>query len=133
MTIFDILHTDPPNSPITFNNGRFYAYKNILVDLHNEISIDELKPISQNNTLLNQLNISDNEYNIEHHHKYIPPDISKPGYHETVEIIIYKYIEIKIHNELYIKYYENENEIYIDHLTPTPNPLLKKHKRYNII
>lgn len=56
MTIFDILHITPPDYPVTFHNGQFYAYKDILIDLHNEKQI-KLKPLTQNNTLYQQLNI----------------------------------------------------------------------------
>lgn len=56
MTIFDILHIPTPDYAITFHNGQFYAYKDVLIDLHSEKLI-ELKPLTQNNTLFNQLNI----------------------------------------------------------------------------
>lgn len=56
MTIFNILHITPPDYPVTFHNGQFYAYKDMLIDLHNEKQIT-LKPLTQNNTLYQQLSI----------------------------------------------------------------------------
>jgi len=55
MTIFEFLNI-PDTYPMYFMDNRFYAYKDLLLDLHNNIEIKLKKP-TKNNTILQQLNI----------------------------------------------------------------------------
>ena len=55
MTIFEFLNI-PDTYPIYIMDNRFYAYKDLLIDLHNNTQIKLKKP-TKNNTLLQQLNI----------------------------------------------------------------------------
>lgn len=120
ITIFDILNTTIPNSNITFHNGRFYAYKNLLIDLHNELTLNLSKP-TKNNTLLNQLNIN------------IDKDPHIIRWIDTINTKYYHGIRFIIHHELTIDYYEKENQIYIIHLKPVPNsPNHRVIGKYNI-
>jgi hypothetical protein len=116
MTLFDILHIPETESPITFKDGRFYAYKNILLDLHNKIPI-ELQPLSIHNSLFKQLNIS---YSQTHYVILYPKNTA------------FSILEINIHHDLIVKYYENETEIKIEHhkpFHPSQNTqILKIHK-----
>jgi len=55
MTIFEFLNI-PDTYPIYIMDNRFYAYKDLLLDLHNNTQIKLKKP-TKNNTILQQLNI----------------------------------------------------------------------------
>ena len=106
MTIFDILHIPIIEYPVTFpfHNNRFYAYKELLVDLHNEkqITLTELTP---DNKLFKQLNLN-------------PDELPKCQYfyddkvNKTIQVMIIPLLRITIPNTNYdtINYLETTDD-----------------------
>jgi hypothetical protein len=118
MTLFDILRIPETESPITFNDGRFYAYKNMLVDIHNKLPLT-LSEITPNNKLFKQLNI-DSQSLLIHVDIKEENGVIKRVYIPTLKIIIPEL------NNLYIKYYETGgDELY--HLVHTENNICTHH------
>jgi len=60
--IFDILKIKNTKQKLSFNNNRFYAYDNILLDNLTKTLITNLTPLDNNNLLSKQLNIEFNEF-----------------------------------------------------------------------
>lgn len=119
MTIFDILHITPPDYPVTFHNGQFYAYKDMLIDLHSEKLI-ELQPLTQNNTLLIQLDVDIYNESIYCVNKTIVEEDKNSMYPQYTSIQ-YLTFDIHINNELKINYQENSDEVIITHHKPLQN------------
>jgi hypothetical protein len=118
MTIFDILHIPIIEYPVTFpfHNNRFYAYKNILVDLHNEIPIT-LTELTPDNKLFKQLNLTPNDINT-----YI--DISN-NYKQTFVSALNIYIPNL--NNLKITYFETTDDDDHYHITHSENNITTHH------
>jgi hypothetical protein len=118
MTIFDILHIPIIEYPVTFpfHNNRFYAYKNILVDLHNEIPIT-LTELTPDNKLFKQLNLTPNDINT-----YI--DI-RNNYKQTFVSALNIYIPNL--NNLKITYFETTDDDDHYHITHSENNITTHH------
>ena len=119
MTIFDILDIPATDHAILFLDKRFYAYKDILIDLHKQTAIT-LKPLSKNNTLLNQLDVDVYNNDIYYVHKTIVEE-HKIWMYPQYKSIQYLTFNIHINNELKIIYHENADEIIITHHKPLIN------------
>jgi hypothetical protein len=133
MTIFDILHIPIIEYPVTFHNNRFYAYKNILVDLHNEIPIT-LTELTPDNKLFKQLNLTPNDINtyinIINNYKqtYIPNlNNQKITYFETTDFVSALNIYIPNLNNLKITYFETTDDDDHYHITHSENNITTHH------
>lgn len=121
MNIFEFFNI-PDTNPIYLLNNRFYCYKNIIVDLQDNIHITLQAP-TENNTLLKQLNIPFIINNVEY--KYSLDDLfiynEKPityANSNTYYVLSIPYKEL----DLTILYFQSiDNSWFIAHLDKYKN------------
>lgn len=119
MTIFDILNINPPEYPVTFLHGRFYAYKDILIDLHSESPIT-LQPITTNNNLFQQLNINESDCNLKQY-----TWLYNGKYDHYTELIIHTQTQT-------IHYYQGNNHYIVKHTDIKLQHKILKENQYQL-